>query len=100
MPTIKDRAKAIMEAKPTTREKKTRVIANMWFNELTELNITPNMEMLEAMAEGKLSSPETIRRSICKIWEDHPQLRPSEEVQEYNRQQEERLRRGRGEILD
>lgn len=100
MPTIKDRAKAIMEAKPSTREKKTRVIANMWFNELTDLNITPNMEMLEAMSEGKLSSPETIRRSICKIWEEDPQLRPSEEVQEFNRQQEERLRRGRGEIND
>lgn len=100
MPTIKDRAKAVMEAKPSTREKKTRVIANMWFNELTELNITPDMEILQAIAEGKLSSPETIRRQICKIWEDHPHLRPSEEVQEFNRQQEERLRQGRGEILD
>jgi len=89
-----------MEAKPSTREKKTRVIANLWFNELTELNITPDMAVLEAMAEGKLSSPETIRRSICKIWEENPHLRPSEETQEFNRQQEERLRRGRGEIND
>jgi len=100
MATIKDRAKAVMEAKPSTREKKTRVIANLWFNELTELNITPDMAVLEAMAEGKLSSPETIRRSICKIWEENPHLRPSEETQEFNRQQEERLRRGRGEIND
>ena len=100
MPTIKDRAKAVMEAKPSTREKKTRVIANMWFNELTELNITPDMEVLNAMAEGKLSSPETIRRSICKIWEDNPHLRPSEETQEKNRELEQQLRRGRGEIND
>lgn len=98
MPTIKDRAKAVMELKPSTREKKTRVIANMWFNELNELNITDINGVLEAMAEGKLSSPETIRRSICKIWEETPQLRPSEEVQRWNEKQEERLRRGRGEL--
>ena len=100
MATIKERAKAIMEAKPSTREKKTRVIANMWHNELNELNITTIKGVLEAMSEGKLSSPETIRRSICKIWEEHPPLRPSEETQEFNRQQEDRLRRGRGEIND
>jgi len=98
MPTIKQRAKAIMKMKPSTREKKTRVIANMWYDELNQLGITPNMEMLEAMAEGKLSSPETIRRTICKIWEEEPLLRPSKEVQDYNREQQERLRQGKGEI--
>lgn len=98
MPTIKQRAKVIMEMKPSTREKKTRVIANMWYDELNQLGIAPDMVVLEAMAEGKLSSPETIRRTICKIWEENPHLRPSEEVQEFNRQQQERLRQGRGEI--
>ena len=97
---IKELVKSIMTAKPSTREKKTRVIGNIWYKELKEMGIEPHLPTLRAIAEEKVSNPESIRRSICKLWEDHPELKPSEEVQCRNIELEDQLTRGRGEILD
>ena len=100
MATIKERVKALMETHPPLREKKSMLIAYMWKQEADQLNITTMNDVLEAIALGKLSSSETIRRTTCKVWEENPHLRPSEEVQEQNRNLEQQLRRGRGEIND
>ena len=100
MATIKERVKALMETNPELRERKSRLIAYMWKQEAKQLNITEMDDVLNAIALGKLSSSETIRRSTCKVWEEYPHLRPSDEVQEQNRDLENRLRRGRGEIND
>ena len=64
------------------------------------MGIEPHLPTLRAIAEEKVSNPESIRRSICKLWEDHPELKPSEEVQCRNIELEDQLTRGRGEILD
>ena len=100
MATIKERVKALMETHPALRERKSRLIAYMWKQEAEQLNITTMDDVLDAIALGKLSSSETIRRTTCKVWEENPHLRPSEEVQEQNRNLEQQLRRGRGEIND
>ena len=89
-----------METHPALRERKSRLIAYMWKQEAEQLNITTMDDVLDAIALGKLSSSETIRRTTCKVWEENPHLRPSEEVQEQNRNLEQQLRRGRGEIND
>jgi len=89
-----------MTEHPALREKKSKLIAYMWLQEADQLNISTMRGVLEAIALGKLSSSETIRRTTCKIWEEYPHLRPTEETQEENRNLEERLRRGRGEIND
>jgi len=95
---IKGLVKSIMETKPSTREKKTRVIGNIWYKELKEMGIEPHLPTLKAIAEEKVSNPESIRRSICKLWEQEPDLKPSEEVQCRNIELREQLRVGRGEI--
>lgn len=97
---IKQLVKSIMETKPSTREKKTRVIGNIWYKELKEMGIEPHLPTLRAIAEERVSNPESIRRSICKLWETNPELKPSEEVQCRNIITREKLREGRGEILD
>lgn len=97
---IKKLVRLIMTAKPSTREKKTRVIGNIWYKELKEMGIEPHIPTLRAISEGKVSNPESIRRNICKIWEEEPELKASEEVQCRNIGLEDELTRGRGEILD
>ena len=97
---IKKLVKSIMTIKPSTREKKTRVIGNIWYKELKEMGIEPHLPTLRAISEGKVSNPESIRRNICKIWENHPELKPSEEVICENIELREQLREGRGEIID
>ena len=95
---IKELVRLIMTAKPSTREKKTRVIGNIWYKELKEMGIDPHIETLRAISEGKVSNPESIRRNICKIWEEEPELKPSEETICNNIELREQLRVGRGEI--
>lgn len=97
---IKKLVKSIMEIKPSTREKKTRVIGNIWYKELKEMGIEPHLPTLRAISEGKVSNPESIRRNICKIWEDHPELKPSDEVLCNNIVLQEETRLGRGVIDD
>ena len=97
---IKELVRHILTNKKSNREKKTKVIGNIWYKELKEMGIEPHIETLRAISEGKVSNPETIRRTICKLWEEEPELKASEETICRNIELQEQLRRGRGEIND
>jgi hypothetical protein len=71
---IKDRIQVLLERYPHLRDDDHKLIANVWHQELNYLNI-PQQETLSAIAENKLSNPESIRRSRQGLQQKYPALR-------------------------
>jgi len=59
------------------RDNDQALIANIWWRELTTMgkDKANAFEFLKIFSEGKLSNPESIRRSRQKIQEEQPELR-------------------------
>ena len=61
------------------RDSDEKLIATIWNIELLRNKIKSNKitgyDFLKLFSEGKLTNPESIRRSRCKIQELHPELR-------------------------
>jgi hypothetical protein len=95
---IKDQVRHIMENSPSSRESKNIVIGIIWKRECEAQGIENIDDVLDALAQKRLTNPETIRRSICKVWEEHPELKPSLEVRLKNEELRNRLHAGRGEL--
>ena len=58
------------------RDSDTRLLANIWASEVgSRINQMNAVELLKMMAEGKLPSAETIRRTRQKVQEEMPELR-------------------------
>ena len=76
--TIADRVKKLLIDKPHLRDSDNKLIASVWYLELGKINKVENMggmEVLKSLADGKLSSSESIRRSRQKLQEELPDLR-------------------------
>lgn len=71
--TIKDRVKKLLEQYPHLRDNDEKLIANIWYAESQHL--VGKMQFLEYFAKGKLSNPESIRRSRQQLQEMYPLLR-------------------------
>ena len=95
---IKDQVRQIMMHSPLSRESKNIVISIIWKRECEALGIQTLEDILDALAQKKLTNPETIRRSICKAWEEYPELKPSLSVRENNERLRNNLHNNRGEL--
>lgn len=59
------------------RENDNKLIARIWYNQMSNLGLQDGsaVDLLSLLAEGKLSSPESIRRSRQKLQEEVVALR-------------------------
>ena len=76
----KDKVKFLLKKTPHLRDNDYKLIATFWHHELggrTKLDLMSGYDMLRMFSEGKLTSPETIRRVRQKIQEQTPDLRGS-----------------------
>jgi len=74
----KDRVKEALINHPRLRDDDNRLLANIWYAELKEINfnvLKNTMEFLKVLSEGKLSNAESIRRCRAKLQELEPSLR-------------------------
>ena len=75
----KERITKLLEIRPHLRDDDNKIIANIWTNDLALLKIDARaitgFELLEMVANGKLTNPESIRRCRQKIQQHNPQLR-------------------------
>jgi len=72
----KDKVKLLLEKTPHLRDDDFRLIANFYYFESPHnlLKISA-LDFLHDFAEGKHTSPESIRRCRQKLQEDYPELR-------------------------
>lgn len=88
----------LLELDPRLREEKKYMVVAVWKLQCQELGITDLDGLFDAVEQGHLRNPETIRRSVNKVMEENPNLRPSEEIQERNWVLEQTLRQNGGEL--
>jgi hypothetical protein len=70
--TTKDKVKGLLEASANCRDDDNVLIATMWYEE----NLAESLSaFLNDLANGKLTSPESIRRCRQKLQEENPSLR-------------------------
>jgi hypothetical protein len=72
---IKDKVISLLTADAKYREDDNKLIARIWYQESLLLNCNTSVDLLTALAKGKLSSAESIRRSRQKVQEEMPELR-------------------------
>lgn len=76
---LADQIKQWLEKAVHLRDSDTKLIATIWHSEIKRLGLNPEtataMELLELFVNKKLSNPESIRRSRCKLQEIYPELR-------------------------
>jgi hypothetical protein len=67
----------LLTNKEHLRDNDQALIANIWWRELVTQGKDKStaFELLKVFSEGKLSNPESIRRSRQKIQEEQPELR-------------------------
>lgn len=82
---IKEAVTSLLEKHPHLRDNDNKLIATIWRLEVGKENIDglSALGFLIYVAEGRLSSAESIRRSRQKIQEDRPELRGTN----YNKRQ-------------
>ena len=65
--------------KPHLRDNDLKLLATIWWNEVKDKRLDTNsmsaQELLQMLADGKLSNPSSIRRCRAKLQEVNPQLR-------------------------
>ena len=88
----KVRVQKLLIQKKYLRDNDDRLIATVLFQDIRRMGYNPSdvsgLFVLDLLAKGKLTNPESIRRSRAKLQENHPELRG--EV--YNRRQEKAKR--------
>lgn len=75
---IKDVVHELLIQRPQTRDCDRKLMAYVWSKELGGMYTLANIsgfDFLKYFADGKLSSPESIRRARQKIQEENPNLR-------------------------
>lgn len=97
--TIKEKIKLYLVQFPNLRENKLNLTRAIWEDECKLHGIEPPSEFMDLLLSGKLSHPETIRRSAMKCVEENPELAPSTQTQIKNKELEVRIRGGKGELL-
>ena len=70
---VRDRVEKLLRQYPHLRDDDYKLIANIWHQQ--SKGIFTKQGFLKAFSEGKMSHPESIRRSRAKIQEKNPELR-------------------------
>ena len=73
--TNKEIVRRYLQRFPELRDNDSRLLANVWSKEVKALGIQSAEFLLKALADGKLTNPESIRRSRQQLQEQHPELR-------------------------
>lgn len=73
--TTKELVRRYLQRFPELRDNDNRLLANVWSKEVKALGIQSAEFLLKALADGKLTNPESIRRSRQQLQEQHPELR-------------------------
>ncbi len=71
----KDTVETLLIKHPHLRDDDNKLIANIWYHESKNMGITELYVFLNAMAQSKFYSPESIRRIRAKLQEERPELR-------------------------
>ncbi len=82
---LKDRVEDCLKIIPRTRNSDRFLIACIWDSESIGLT---RMEFLEALIEGDLSNPESIRRQRQLLQKEHPELRGTNQSHRKSDEQE------------
>ena len=96
--TLKLKVAELLADYPILREKKSFVQTAIWQDQCISLGITTIDGFLSAYREGTLSNAESIRRVACKLMEEYPELKPTEETQEENEELNQRIRANKGDL--
>ena len=73
--TTKETVRRWIQKFPELRDNDNRLVASIWNREVKALGIQSAEFLLKALADGKLTNPESIRRSRQQLQEQHPELR-------------------------
>ena len=88
----KDRVKTLLTEHPHLRDNDERLIANIWNQDMDKLGFntehTSAKFLLRQFAEGRLTNPESVRRTRQKIQQHNIELRGNTFVERGNRQEE------------
>ncbi len=69
------KVQSLLESTPKYRDDYKSLIARIWFDEIGKDKELKAFELLNKLAKGELSHPESIMRARRKIQEEHPVLR-------------------------
>ena len=76
MKTAKDKVAYLLRNHPHLRDSDSKLIATFWHNEMNKASSSmTGLEVLQAMAEGRLTKAESIRRVRQKLQEENLELR-------------------------
>lgn len=73
--TTKDKVRALMMVHPHLRDSDSRLVANIWSNDLKKLGITDLDGFFKAFIKGQLTSYDSINRTRQKLQEQDASLR-------------------------
>lgn len=96
--TLKEKIAILLIEYPSLREKKSHLQSAVWQTECKSYGITSLEDFFIAYEEGLLANAESIRRGACKIMEEYPELKPSEETQKKNEELNQHIRNNKGEL--
>lgn len=84
------RVERLLRAKPHLRDNDDKLIASIWYNDagMADNNDMPAIDLLNMFADGKLTNPETIRRSRQQLQEQNPGLRGESYTERKTKKQE------------
>ena len=94
--TIKNKVRDYLERLPELRENKLKLTRAIWEDECSMYHINTMEGFMDALLAGKLSHPETLRRTAMVVANENPHLKPSVEVQLKNKEMELKMRGGKG----
>lgn len=72
---VKNKVEYLLKDYPHTRDDDNKLIANIWFNEIKDINNMSAKEFLKQFSEGKFTSTESIGRARRKLQEENISLR-------------------------
>lgn len=72
---VKNKVEFLLKEYPHTRDDDNKLIANIWFNEINEIDNMSAKEFLKQFSEGKFTSTESIGRARRKLQEQNISLR-------------------------
>ena len=75
MKLVKDKVIDLLRTDARYRDDDNKLIARIWFHEFESCPGESAKDLLSALALGKLTSSESIRRSRQKVQEEYPELR-------------------------
>jgi len=90
--TIQEQVKQLLIDKPSNRDDDNKLVANIWNKELNALKMSAKIisafELLQLLADGKLTNSDSITRARRKIQEEYPELRGEHYRARQNKQEQ------------